>query len=452
MIWNVSREPYLKRIPTVIDRTYGIQAYDVDNLYPQRADEVRRRSYTTKSAVEAIQEFIDGEGFEDQVLANLILNSEGQTANDILDLIAQDKAPYNGFALHFKYNPFTFRIMEVTQIEFMYCRFGLPDQNGNVVDIKYCTNWERDSSKTVNQVFEIFTYPVFNPDPTVVKAQIDEYGWEGYPGQVWFWTPKPGVYPSAPFDAVFDQAQSQSEIGVYGLSSIQNNFGVEKIFKYPGEFEDQTEADAFKRKLNEHKGAKGAKSTMVVEVPDERSVSLIENIQMQNTDKMFEFTSKDVKNSIRESMAIPAEVLGQLPETGMFNKQQIQDAYDYMNAKTSNHRNQISRVFKKIMAFWKDPVTINSFSIITQKYMGQAAGATTSQTGAPSGQTAPGQTAVERPQINEAMSKLSATQDRQLQRIINQFDSGKLTFERALSKIKMTFPLTEDEAKALLGD
>jgi hypothetical protein len=74
MIYSLQREPYVKRLDVVIDRTFGIQTYGVagDNLYPQRADEVRNRSFTLKSAVDRITDFIKGQGFEDQNLANLI--------------------------------------------------------------------------------------------------------------------------------------------------------------------------------------------------------------------------------------------------------------------------------------------------------------------------------------------------------------------------------------------
>jgi hypothetical protein len=222
MVYSIQREPLRKSLPTVIDRSYGIQSYDSDNIYPQRVDEVRESSYTAKSAVARLAEFIDGEGWQDQVLANIVFNSEGMTGNDILDIVAQDKAPYTGLALHFKYNPFTYRIMEVTPVEFMFCRLGLPDSNGNVMEIVYSRNWEMDWRKTTDTILEYEAFPVFDPNPEVVKAQIAHYGWDCYPGQIWYWTPKPGVYPKCRFHSVLDDAQSQSELGVYKLSNIQN--------------------------------------------------------------------------------------------------------------------------------------------------------------------------------------------------------------------------------------
>lgn len=452
MVYSFTKEPLIKRLAPYIDQRYGVQNYDKDNLYPQRADETRNRSYTAKIAVEKTADFIYGKGFEDPLLAKLVVNSSRQTLNKILNIISKDKALFTGFALHVKYNPFTYKITEITPVEFMYCRLGLPDDDGNVCDIKYHINWEQDPNKSLNRSFEPQSYPIFNPDPEVVKAQIEEYGFVDYPGQILYWTPKPGVYPLCAFDPAFDDAQTQSEIGVFQLSGIQNKFSAQHIFKYPGQFENDTKKAQFKDGIAEFQGAAGNGSMLVVEDPDGNAKQLVESIQMQNTDKMHEFTSKNVKNAIRETMAVPAPILGQLPENGMFNQEQIKDSYMFFNEVTSKPRNEIAEVIQEIIQYWATPVSVTSFNIMPLQY-----GVT--PTGSPStsqpGQSQPGQPGASvqavRPEINEAMSKLSGTQDAQLQRIIRQYDSGKLTYERALHKIKITFPLTEDEAKGILG-
>lgn len=456
MIFSVQREPYIKRLPTVIDRVYGIQAYDVDNLYPQRADEVRKRSFTLKSAVDVIADFIKGQGFEDVTLANLILNSDGHTANDVLDFLSQEKSPYVGVALHFKYNPFSFKIMEVTPLEWSYCRLGLPDQRGNVSEIMYCTNWEQDPNKMLNNVMQIDSYPTFNPDPNIVKEQIAEHGWDCYPGQIWYWTPKPGKYPGARFDAVFDDAQTQSDIGVAKLSGIQNKFAAQHIFHHPGKFETPQKKQDFKDEMSDMMGAKGTNSMLVIEDDGAANgagkLDLVESIQMQNTDKMYEFTSKDTRNAIRESMAVPAPLLGQLPEGGMFNKEQMLEAYEYMNMKTQGDRDQLERIFKRIFMFWHQAITVASFKIKPMMY-----GIAASQTAVTPGQTnQPGQTAqpgaapaAER-KVDASLSKLSAGEQANLERIIRKVNKGKMTRDAGITLLKMTYGFTDDEVKAFI--
>lgn len=447
MIYSIQREPLRKSLPTVIDRSYGIQTYDEDNIYPQRVDEVREGSYTAKTAVNRFADFIDGEGWLDPVLAELVLNREGQTANDVLDIIAQDKAPYTGFALHFKYNPFTYKIMEITPVEFMFCRLGLPDSNGNVCEIVHSRNWEMDYRKTVDMVMEWENFPVFNPDPSVVKAQISEYGWDRYPGQILYWTPKPGVYPKCRFHAVLDNAQAQGELGVYNLSSIQNKWTTETIIDYPGSFEDDKKRQQFLDKIAEHKGSRGS-GTMVIENTSGLPLNVVKNLEIQNTDKLFEATGKDVKNSIREAMGLPAEVMGQMPESGMFNQQQIQDAYTYTNAMTRNDRNHISRVFKKIMPYWKDSITISSYDIIPQKYFdGATAPVAAGQTAQP-GQ--PGAQPVAKREVDTALSQLSSAEVENIQRMIRKVQKGRMTREAGRAFLKLTYKFTDEELNAFI--
>lgn len=452
MIYTIQREPYIKRIPTIIDRTYGVQSYDVDNLYPQRADEVRNRSFTAKRAVEKTADFIYGKGFEDPALGKLVVNSDRQNANKLLNIISQDKAIYTGFALHFKYN-LNYRIAEVCPVEFMYCRLGIPDEWGNVSHIMYNTNWERDSAKTVNPVFEVHAYPVFNPDSEVVKAQIEEYGGiTEYPGQILYWTPKPGVYPKCSFDAVFDQAQTQAEIGVFQLSGIQNRFSATTILRYPGTFEDEEKERKFKRKLQPLKGAEGANSIIVIEdtTGDTNPPPLVENVQMQNTDKMYEITEKNVKNAVRESMAVPAPILAQLPENGMFNQEQIKEAYTYFNDVTVKHRTEISEVIEEIIKYWSTPVAVTSYNIKPLQY-GDAS--STVSPGQPYQPVQPGdQPGAVKPEFNAALAGLTGKQSQNLRRIQRQYDAQKITKAQAIAELKISFGLTEDQALSLLDD
>lgn len=493
MIYTIQRDPYLKRLPSVIDRVYEIQAYDVDNLYPQRADEVRNGSFTLKSAIDRITDFIKGQGWEDPNLANLIVNSEGMTGNDVLDFIAQDKSPYSGFAIHFKYN-LNFRIAEITPIEWMYARLGLPDERGAVTNIKYSTNWERDPSKVLHHPYEIEEYHPFNPDPNVVRQQMEQCGgWQNYKGQILYWTPKPGKYPKVRFDAAFDYAQAQREIGVASVSGIQNKFSAQHIFKYPGKFADEKEERDFRQALSEFQGSEGTNSTMVIEDPSGEARQLVESIQMQNTDKMYEFTSKDARNALRETLAVPAPILGQLPDSGMFNQQEIKDSYDYMNIMTAGDRDQIARVFEKIIKHWKDPIPLASvkikplqssetsektlieivgvggsqamISILTQFAEGKLTETQASNTlqilfgispedatrmvqkgvptGTPGTPAAPGTQPPSEQTINDNLKNLTGKQMQNIQRIVRKFNKGELSYDQAKEMLKSGFAFTD---------
>lgn len=356
-------KPFRERIPTFIDRTTNIQAWDEDNLYPQRADQVRKNSRTTKIAVKRLAGFLAGQGYADPALASLVVNNNGETLNDILDQIVMDAAQFDdSYALHFSYN-LQYRISGISVIPLPHARFGLPDDDGLYMDVKINNNWERNPHKNMHRSWVIYEYPKFNPDPEVVKQQIEYYGVDNFPGQVLFFTPQPGVYPEATFDAVFDQAQTQSELGIFDLNAVQQGFTATTIFKYPGTFEDEEEERDFTRSLAPHKGSQGANSIVVIENPNGNvdQGTLTESLQLPNVDRLHENTEKTVKHAIRENFSMPAEILGMLPETGMFNKQQMEDAFFYYNDVVQTSRDRISRQFKKIMQFWKEPIQSDCF-------------------------------------------------------------------------------------------
>src|SRR5690349_10881773 len=103
MVYGYRYEPLRNRVPTWIDRRFAIQGYGADNLYPQRAKATRDASPTTKTACARYAEFLNGEGFKDPRLANLVVYRKGikqHTGNDFLDHIAEAMSWANGFFVH----------------------------------------------------------------------------------------------------------------------------------------------------------------------------------------------------------------------------------------------------------------------------------------------------------------------------------------------------------------
>ena len=372
MIEVIRYDPDIKRLRTFIDYTDDIQFYTRNNLYPQIVEAIRDRSRTIKPACEALGDFIGGEGFVDASLAGLVVNTKGHSMNDILSLLKIDAATYTGaFVIHLGVNLLG-EYNNISVWPLAYWRMGLPDDNGDIYDYKYSSNWEQDPYKEVHNYKKIFTYPKFNPDKEVILAQIEEYAERGenYPGQVLYVSPLEDQYPLATFDTVLDEGQTQEEIAIFRLAAIQNGLNAGAIFSYPGKFEDDLKAIQFKESLNEFKGGKGAGSIMVVEDESgqKKAQDLVTPLTMQNNDKIHEFISRDNKEAIVEAFQMPKSILGIQPESGMFNQQQLKEDYQYFNAKTRPYRNRVTRVFKeKIFPNWVNPIT-SDFKIKELEY------------------------------------------------------------------------------------
>jgi len=311
-----------------------------------------------------------GQGFEDAALADLVVNEKGQKMKDILKALVQDASTYSGsFVVHLGVNLLG-EYNSISVWPLAYWRLGLPDENGDVHELKYNSNWEQDPYKEISNAKKILTYPKFNPDKDHILEQIDEYGLN-YPGQVFYVSPLEDQYPLATFDSVLDQGQTQEEIGIFRLASIQNGLNAATIFSYPGKFENEQKEKAFKTQLNEFMGGKGAGSVMVVEddgATPTKAGDLITNLTLPNNDKIHEFISRDDKNAIMEAFAMPKGILGVLPESGMFNQQQLHEEYNYYNTITRDYRDDISEAFKKIFSNWHKPVN-SDFKIKELSYI-----------------------------------------------------------------------------------
>jgi len=367
-IYSYQYDYDIKRLRTFVDRSEGIQWYTRNNVYPQIVEGVRDRSYTIKGCCDALANFLGGEGFEDEAIGNMVVNSKGDTMNDILDKLKIDAATFSGaFVVHLGVNMLgEFNNLSIWPLA--YWRLGLPTEDGDVYDVKYNSNWEQDPYKEITYAKRIIEYPKFNPDKDVILEQIEEHGLE-YPGMVFYVSPLEDQYPLATFDSVLDQGQTQEEIGLFRLKSIQNGLNAGAIFSYPGTFEDATKEKQFKDGLNEFTGAKGANSIMVIEDPSglKKAADLVTPLTLTDADKIHEFISKDDKEAIIESFKMPKGILGVQPEGGVFNQQDLQDQYTYYNMETRPKRNKISRAFKKIFANWHEPVN-SDFKIKELQY------------------------------------------------------------------------------------
>jgi hypothetical protein len=309
----------------------------------------------------------------------MVINSKGATMNALLKAIVPDAATFDGaFVVHLGVNLLG-EYNNISVWPLRYWRFGLPDDNGDLHDYKYNSNWEQDPYKEVNTAVKIFDYPKFNPNKESILEQIEEYAERGenYPGQVLYVSGVEDEYNLATFDSVLDQAQTQEEIGIFRLASIQNGLNATAIFSYPGKFESKQKEDEFKEGLAPHKGGIGAGSTIVVE--DEsglrKAQDLVTPLTIPNNDRIHEFISKDDKNAIMDSFAMPRSILGVQPETGMFNQQQMQEDYTYYNSGTRDYRTDISDNLKRIFANWHQPVNTDNFNIKELQYIKQSTAA-----------------------------------------------------------------------------
>jgi hypothetical protein len=437
------REVLVKRLPQTVRNVDGVQSADTDNLYYQRALETMYRSYTLSGIIPKKAGFLNGEGFEQPEINDIVVHGEGLdaiTMRELLDHSAYSKSWSRGLAWHINYN-LNYTIASVKPIPFEYCRLGIPDDEGFVDKIAYSTNWERDYSKEQKNR-EIIFYDKFNPDPEYLAEQFEEYGVDGYEGQIMYWTPEKNKYPLCSFDSVFEQAQTQAEIALYSLNQTVNGFTAGHIFVYPGTFKNDQERSDYKKRLSVNRGGKGGGSIVIIEAgtKDIKVSDLLAKTDLQNNDRMFEFTLNWIEKSILQNYGMPYEILGRQSEGAMFSRQQIEDAYTYYNAVTRDERVELSRIFKKVFQFWNKPIN-SDFTIKPQVYdvagasvlpaQGQTTPAQQSQAQTTQPQTAQTESDPAQEAINAIIRGLSRREASKVFAYVNDYKNGRMNLEQA---------------------
>ena len=123
--------------------------------------------------------FIEGYGFDSDILASMAMNQQGDTADDLLRNVAQDLARFGGFALHANYNVLG-QVSSVSHVPFENCRLEETDDKGNVAHVLLHSDWEQKKTRNGKRLIvnekTIERINVFNPDPDIVLEQIENAG------------------------------------------------------------------------------------------------------------------------------------------------------------------------------------------------------------------------------------------------------------------------------------
>ena len=347
-----------RRIPYDENTVDDILNYGYDNAYPQRMKELMGRSSSTEAAVSRFAKFIRGNGFVDQVFGQTIINSAGHKIRDLLRMCIMDYAIWRGFALRINYNAFL-SINSVYYLPFDWVRFSIPQTaSGIIKTVAVHPDWlgERNQTKTFNKDL-IQEVDMFNPDPDVVRRQIREAGsLAKYKGQILYYTPEMSTYPTASFDAIQEDVDTDARISRFKNSNVKNKFMASHIIEYPGEFEGDDERAKFINNLSDFQGDEEAGNLFVIENAHEDKRLQLHPVAIQDNDRLFEWHEESVKNNIRRHYMQPPVLGGELTPGRLGGAAELQDAFAFYNSVTTDDRNIFEEKFRDVFSGFRRPI------------------------------------------------------------------------------------------------
>ena len=341
-------EPLDKRLKVSLDYNHKILFYGVDNLYPQRMEQTRLRSPLLVSATRILEDFVNGAGWE--LNNHIVLNHRGEDARDLLNLVAKDYSKYDGFAFHLNFDG-RGRVTEIQHIPFEYCRLGLPDEFGNISTVVVSNNWEEDSEKlppSKTRAIYSESFPIFNP----LTAGEETVSIPQPMGQVLYFT---GVernkYPLATYDAIKETGSTDNAIQRYEESNTRKGFHGATIFRYPGEFESESQKAQMIAQIGNMMGPDGPGVT-IAQIDEDFTGQLMEQIPAGSDDTLFTATLASILERTLYHYNIPPALFGIAPQGGVFTQLAYQESFIVYNVITRNRRDSVSRVFNKLSNLW----------------------------------------------------------------------------------------------------
>ncbi len=360
----------IKKPPRRIDSSYvsrfNMQAYGGDNLYPQNLMRITDASGTASLCLNRYARFVEGYGFDSDLLAAAIVNFQGDKADDVLRLVALDLARFGGFALHVNYNVLC-QVSSIAHVPFENCRLEETDDKGHVGHILLHPDWEQRKTRNGKRLMvndkTVERLNVFNPDADIVRKQIENAGGiDSYKGQI-LWCSMDGkfVYPTASYDSAVTEISTDEGLGNVKMRNVRNNFlvscmlimkkGIPKLDEDGNELETGQMISG--EDLLQFQGDEKTAKILAVEIENEEDKPEVVAFPAKNFDKEFSVTDASVVERIYAQFHQELFYAIRIGKLG-FSGQVMQDAYEYYAGEVTTEQRFIERAFKAIFGAWHD--------------------------------------------------------------------------------------------------
>lgn len=369
------------RVGVKYSQQFKMQTYGEDNLYPQNLSAITSASGTAKLCLNRYAKFIEGFGFKDLKFSEYVVNRKGDTADSILRYICDDVAKYGGFALHVNYNVFC-QIVEVQFVPFENCRLEEEDENGYVGHILLHPDWTGKKTRGGKAIMvdnkNVKKVNVFNPNPDVVRSQVDAVGGiQNYEGQIlWMSMDGPMVYPVPIYDSVITEMSTDEGLSNVKNRNVRNNFlvscmivakkGAPQVDKEGREIERQMISP---EDLKKFQGDTNGNKILLVELEDDEDEPKVVEFPMKNYDKDFTVTDESTVERIYAQFHQELFYAIRIGKLG-FSGDVMRDAYEYYAGEVTTEQRFIERALDKIFKYWHETANgSGDYSLRPLKYI-----------------------------------------------------------------------------------
>ena len=289
--------------------------------YPDKLLYYKNNSALHGAIVRSIGRQYAGNGFTYDTSSNLSkkteefltnFNEEGQDANDVLPMVAQDLYDFGGFSLAVIWSKDYKTIIGVEHVDFSKLRAALADPStGKIPGYFYSFNWntQRPAIIYIPAYSELTAKEhsakydeakkAFDLDPKNLE-QLEQFFKEPTT-QIMYVKPYQAgqfYYPLPQYVGATNAILTSILTDQYGVNSMENGLSVDYIVKFIGDYSDdakKTEAQSF---LNQHARASKKKRPIIAFSKIKEEMMEVDNISGINEDKSYTKINENAQQEI----------------------------------------------------------------------------------------------------------------------------------------------------------
>ncbi|RIV19715.1 hypothetical protein DYU11_22565 [Fibrisoma montanum] len=366
-----------KRPPATKSKVAGFLGFGKDDLFPQKLLELLDESDTAGACIDARTEFIQGNGFTDRTLADMVVNRHGQTLDQVLADVAEDVSIFETITLLISYNGLG-EIAGIRHVPFEQIRLKEPDDFNNITHAGIFPY--KGSELFKNRRDEHTVLPLFNPDPVVVMTQIDEAGGLAkYYGQL-LYLPlnrlRGNFYPVPRWFRAEKSIQTERELINYDWKTTVNGFNISGLFAYLGSEEDVPDEETLEYQLSEHQGSENSGSIVTIKARDKDELEQMKffDVTGAHLADRYNSTNDRVQARIARNMRVPNELANMRRQGGiMFSADELKVASQMLQQNVNQLQRKVKTCFENLLMYWRDPKPAANCTIENLNYFKDAA-------------------------------------------------------------------------------
>lgn len=324
--------------------------YGSNNLFPNDLIEILAESGTATSSVNKLDEFIQADGFNDEVAAKLKVNGE-QTADELLALVSNCLATFQAFSLYIQRSP-DGKIASVKYIAFEAVRKRISG------GFWYNPNYGTDSyKKAEDKIYPEFKKALLTPQE--LAQQIKIYGAVGE--VLYRYKKKVGqaIYPIPSFYSGIEDIKTDAELSKFDYETAVNSFITSAVLTIIGEVDDQvkdekgkTDQDyldetlkGFTGAVKDKSGKSGRSKLAVLSARTKDEVPVLQSFDTGAIMDAANGATDRIARKVARLFQVPSFLLGLESATG-FNTKMLVDQIALFNKTVNNWQRMITSVFE----------------------------------------------------------------------------------------------------------